>query len=553
MATFTGTNTPDIANATTGTLTGFTGGSVAELQDAISDTFFGNADNDTIIAGSGDDILNGGTAPDILDGREGSDIYDFNNGDLGTGELITDTGSVGIDAIRLLGTNLNFQLPAPTISGIEALIFTLEQSVLFSASQLPASFAVTGLDGDLQELTINGASVFSAAAWTFTAWNNAEDFISINGTSAGDAIAGTSQNDSIGGGTGADILDGAGGSDTYLFFSGDSVGDTIIDSGTSGIDTIRLGPGGDVDFTAATTIAGIEAVLFTDFQRATFNADQLPGNLAVAGTNGQIQILEILLEILNATNFSAAGFTFTNWEVTDPILINGTDTADNITGSSQNDDIEGGDGDDVLTGGFGDDFLTGDPGNDTATYADSTGVTVSLAIIGAQDTLGAGVDELSEIENLTGSALGIDALTGDGFANVLSGLGGNDALVAGAGNDTIIGGSGKDTMTGEADADIFEFNLKGDSKKGANRDVITDFVRGEDEIDVSGIDAKNGNGNQKFKFIGKNDFHQKAGELHYVKKNGFVFVEGDTNGDGRPDFQIKVDDLNKITVGDFIL
>ena len=548
MTIFTGTLDPDTADAGNGILVGFTGGSVGELQDAISDTFLGDADNDTIIAGSGDDILNGGTAPDILDGRDGSDIYDFNNGDLGTGELITDTGSVGTDAIRLLGTNLNFQVPAPTISGIEALIFTTEQSVLFGASQLPASLAVTGVNGDLQEFTINDASVFSAAAWTFTAWNNAEDFISINGTSAGDAIAGTSQNDSIGGATGADILDGAGGSDTYNFFAGDADGDLIIDSGTSGTDTLRIAFG-DVDFTAATTIAGIEALLFTGVNRATFNAAQLPGNFAVTGHDGDSQILDIR----NAANFSAAGFTFTDWEAADPILIGGTDAADTITGSSQRDDIEGGDGDDILSGGLGDDEIEGGAGNDTASYADGAGVTVSLAIIGTQDTLGAGVDDLTEIENLIGSALGIDSLTGDGLANVLSGLGGNDTLIAGAGIDTIIGGGGKDTMTGEADADVFDFNLKGESKKGANRDIITDFVRGEDTIDLSDIDAKNGSGNQKFKFIGKNDFHDIARELHYVKKNGFVFVEGDTNGDGRADFQIKVDDLGKVTVGDFDL
>ena len=57
MATFTGTNNPDTANATTGTLIGFTGGTVAELQDAIGDTFNGLGGIDTIIAGSGDDTV----------------------------------------------------------------------------------------------------------------------------------------------------------------------------------------------------------------------------------------------------------------------------------------------------------------------------------------------------------------------------------------------------------------------------------------------------------------------------------------------------------------
>ena len=41
MATFTGTAGADVADASTGTLTGFTGGTQAALQDGIGDTFIG--------------------------------------------------------------------------------------------------------------------------------------------------------------------------------------------------------------------------------------------------------------------------------------------------------------------------------------------------------------------------------------------------------------------------------------------------------------------------------------------------------------------------------
>jgi hypothetical protein len=54
---------------------------------------------------------------------------------------------------------------------------------------------------------------------------------------------------------------------------------------------------------------------------------------------------------------------------------------------------------------------------DTASYATAgSGVTVSLAIAGPQDTMGAGVDTLIGIERLIGSS-GNDTLTGDGLAN----------------------------------------------------------------------------------------------------------------------------------------
>jgi hypothetical protein len=35
-------------------------------------------------------------------------------------------------------------------------------------------------------------------------------------------------------------------------------------------------------------------------------------------------------------------------------------------------------------------------------------------------------------------------------------------------------------------------------------------------------------------------FHHKADELHALDTVGFLILEGDTNGDGRADFQIKI-------------
>src|SRR6185437_11574059 len=50
----------------------------------------------------------------------------------------------------------------------------------------------------------------------------------------------------------------------------------------------------------------------------------------------------------------------------------------------------------------------------------------------AQNTVGAGIDTLTNFENLTGTAFN-DTLTGDGGANILNGLDGNDTLKGGAG------------------------------------------------------------------------------------------------------------------------
>jgi Ca2+-binding RTX toxin-like protein len=159
-------------------------------------------------------------------------------------------------------------------------------------------------------------------------------------------------------------------------------------------------------------------------------------------------------------------------------------------------------------------------------------------------------------ETVTGTT-GAETLTGSGDIDMIFGLGGNDTLNGAGGNDTLTGGLGKDMLTGGLGADTFDFNIKTESMKGANHDVIMDFSHVEgDHIDVHDIDAKKGPGNQDFKFIGAQSFHHKTGELHFVKHGTFVTVEGDIDGNGT-DFQIEVhnltNNLHSLAKGDFIL
>jgi len=153
----------------------------------------------------------------------------------------------------------------------------------------------------------------------------------------------------------------------------------------------------------------------------------------------------------------------------------------------------------------------------------------------------------------------VDQISGDLGADVLSGLAGNDMVDGAAGADTLTGGLGKDLLTGGTEADIFDFNFRGETLKGAGRDLITDFAHLTDDIDLSGIDARSGAGNQAFKWIGKKGFHDVKGELHYKlvnlagTANDKTIVEGDVNGDGRADFQIELSGLIGLTKGDFVL
>ena len=123
--------------------------------------------------------------------------------------------------------------------------------------------------------------------------------------------------------------------------------------------------------------------------------------------------------------------------------IGGNDT---LNGRGGNDTADGGTGNDILIGGVGNDTLIGGAGLDTVSYQSATaGITLNLALTGAQATGGAGSDRLSGIEHANGSAY-VDRLTGTNASNSLKGLGDGDTLIGRGGNDTLTGGPGTDAL-----------------------------------------------------------------------------------------------------------
>jgi Ca2+-binding RTX toxin-like protein len=202
-----------------------------------------------------------------------------------------------------------------------------------------------------------------------------------------------------------------------------------------------------------------------------------------------------------------------------------------------------------LSGGptTGDDDLVGTKGSDTI---DLLGGNDTYTALGGKDTvLGS-----NGRDTLKGGA-GNDTLKGGKGNDGLFGGAGKDKLFGGAGNDKIAGGAGRDEQTGGGGADTFVFN--GETETGttkATRDLIKDFSQAQgDVIDLSGIDAKSGAGNQSFTFIGDTGFSSTKGELRFVQKTVNTIIQGDTDGDGVADFEIGLDGLITLTAGDFIL
>jgi Ca2+-binding RTX toxin-like protein len=140
------------------------------------------------------------------------------------------------------------------------------------------------------------------------------------------------------------------------------------------------------------------------------------------------------------------------------------------------------------------------------------------------------------------SGSGNDSLFGNDAANLLSSGAGTDTLNGGGGADTLIGGAGADSLTGGAGADVFLYNVNSDST-GLGRDVIADFTKGSDVIDLTALNAS--------RFIGTSAFSGRAGEVRYAAFDGGTIVELDSNGDRLSDLQIELDQFVALSIGDF--
>ena len=145
-----------------------------------------------------------------------------------------------------------------------------------------------------------------------------------------------------------------------------------------------------------------------------------------------------------------------------------------------------------------------------------------------------------------------DRINGDDGTDRLFGGAGADVLNGGAGLDALIGGAGADRLTGGAGTDVFIFTTSEiDTTKAGPHDVVTDFVQGQDYLDISALYSGHAVNSVT---PGKAGDAAKLGgyKVEFYTEGGKTYVIGDTDGKAGADFTIELTGTFKLKAADFI-
>jgi Ca2+-binding RTX toxin-like protein len=331
-----------------------------------------------------------------------------------------------------------------------------------------------------------------------------------DGRGGDDILSGSKGADELRGGIGNDVIDGRLGADQLFgglgndIFHVDRTGDIVFENAGEGTDTaiasgsfylyanienLTLAAGAGNIFGVGNELAN--TILGNDGENlliAGAGADIVRGGAArdaIFGEDGDDQL------------FGDAGIDYIVGGTGKDVIDGGAD-ADEVYGQDGDDTLTGGASfhTDILVGGIGNDVLRGDSGlgdydllygneGDDRFYVDTPDDLVFEQAGQGVDTVyaninGAGYYLYDHVENLVlegNTPFGV----GNALDNRITGNAAGNYLLGGGGNDTLSGLGGNDVLFGEAGNDVFVMTAGGGS------DVIGDFTRGQDRIDLRGL------------------------------------------------------------------
>lgn len=411
-----------------------------------TDRILGLAGDDTLSGGTGNDALNGGDGDDMIEGGEGDDLL---SGGAGI-DLIA--GGAGSDEIRgglsdhLGDTVADFSQSDRIV--VEATVLNAK-SVQASSGSAILSFDVDGdgamdgsltLEGDYSgaafevasdgvDTTIRlagpGATQLSASGERFITPDPAVN--RVYGDAGDDVIVTSDGADILSGGDGADALLSGAGTDILLGGLGSDILTGGADADIFAFDVSDFGPGFTADF-IRDFVPGEDMIELSGFgieDRAALQFVTVADGDAIDLGLGRF----IVLEGLSGTDITEDDVSFSASGrsyglISTTVVHRLTEVADR--------------------------FITTDPG-----------------------------------ANEVRAGAGDDAIVGGEGPDILWGEAGADVLTGGPGEDRLIGGSGADVLTGRDGADVFEFTAG--EETGFTADFITDFVVGEDTVQLDGF------------------------------------------------------------------
>lgn len=318
------------------------------------------------------------------------------------------------------------------------------------------------------------------------------------GGSGTDVLIGNAANNRLDGRGGNDQMYGGGGNDTYI---ADSQSDVVFENTGEGTDTVESASNYYL-------FANIESLILTG-SGDTFGVGNDLDNV-ITGNSG----LNLLIGGLGIDTIHGGDARDSIFGEDDNDMLYGDAGIDYMVGGNGSDSMDGGAdademygqaGDDAMWGGmtFDTDIMVGGDGNDVINGSSGLGDYDRMYGNAGDDTFyvdtpddlifeqagegietvyaninGAGYYLYANVENLTllgNTPFGV----GNELDNILIGNASANYLLGGAGNDRLNGIGGNDVLFGEGGNDTFVFNLNSGS------DVIGDFTRGQDKIDVS--------------------------------------------------------------------